>query len=456
MRSEHVPRIGLRMVPRLALGILAILILGLGTATGLWSQTSQVVAIRAGRLFDSISGRESIRQVVIVQGERITDVGPEDQIKIPQGARMIDLSQATVLPGLIDGHSHIYDGLTNGQRVTTTNEAWTLLALKEAQTDLLAGFTTMRDCGSHGEGYGDVDIRDAINRGMFDGPRLQVSTKGIGAAGSNYIGMSGIELLGGSVSIHGVDDARQAVREQIHYGADWIKVFPTGAYSFNAGGELFVDPTFTLDELKAIVDEAHRHNRRVAAHAYGGEGLRNAIVAGVDTIEHGQGLDDSMVELMVQKGIYYDPTGVRYSLPALEENDHRNTGGKYSIVPIFEKNARAAIAHKGLKIMFGSGVDGDPYAHGIQGLDFDWLVKHGMTPAAAIQSATSVNSQVLGWQDRIGSLEKGKYADIVAVSGDPLQDITELQRVKFVMKGGKVIKNELTDRNDGAPKSGVR
>jgi imidazolonepropionase-like amidohydrolase len=233
-------------------------------------------------------------------------------------------------------------------------------------------------------------------------------------------------------------------------------VFPVGGYSFSPNGDIFFEPTFTLDELKAIVDEAHRHNHRVAAHAYGGEGLRNAIVAGVDTIEHGQGLDETMVEMMSQKGIYYDPTGIRYSLPSIDQNDLKNTGGKYSIVPIFEKNARAAIAHKGLKVMFGSGVDGDLYAHGTQGRDFEWLVKHGMSPAAAIQSATLVNSQVLGWQDRIGSLEKGKYADIVAVSGDPLQDITELERVKFVMKGGKIIKNDLTGQTDGTMKGDAK
>ena len=440
MRCKH----GLRMV---------LVILGvLGAATGLCAQTVQVVAIRAGRLFDSNSGRELVRQVVIVQGERIMEVGPEDQIKIPQGIRVIDLSQATVLPGLIDGHTHVYDSLSNGQRVTTTDEAWTLSAMKEAQTDLRAGFTTLRDCGTHGEGYGDVAIRDAINHGLFDGPRMQVSTRGIGAAGSSYIGMPGINLTAGNVGIHGVEEARQAVREQIHYGADWIKVFPAGGYSFSPNGDIFFEPTFTLDELKAIVDEAHRHNHRVAAHAYGGEGLRNAIIAGVDTIEHGQGLDETMVEMMSQKGIYYDPTGIRYSLPSIDQNDLKNTGGKYSIVPIFDKNARAAIAHKGLKVMFGSGVDGDLYAHGTQGRDFEWLVKHGMSPAAAIQSATLVNSQVLGWQDRIGSLEKGKYADIVAVSGDPLQDITELERVKFVMKGGKIIKNDLPGQNDGTMK----
>ena len=428
-----------KSILRTLAGVLGMLV----TATVLWSQTPQVVAVRAGRLFNSKSGQVMTKQVVLIQGERITDVGPEDQIKIPQGARVIDLSQATVLPGLIDGHSHVFDSLSNGERVTTTNEAWAISAMHEAHTDLLAGFTSMRDCGTHGEGYGDVDIRNAINRGLFDGPRMQVSTRGIGASGSSYIGMPGINLTAGNVGIRGVEEARQAVREQIRYGADWIKVFPVAGWSFNAAGDIFFDPTFTLDELKAIVDEAHRHNRKLAAHAYGGEGLRNAIIAGVDTIEHGQGLDDTMIEMMVQKGLYYDPTGIRYSLDSIDANDRKNTGGKYSIIPIFDKNARAAIAHKGLKIMFGSGVDGDLYPHGTQGRDFEWLVKHGMTPTAALQAATVVDSEMMGWQDRIGSLEKGKYADIVAVSGDPLQDITEMQRVKFVMKGGKVIKNDL-------------
>ena len=408
-----------------------------------WSQTGPVVAIRAGRMFDSNTGQMLTKQVVIAQGERIIDVGPESQVKIPAGARVIDLSQATVLPGLIDGHSHIYDSLSPGERVNTTNEAWTVSALHEAQVDLLAGFTTMRDCGTHGEGFGDVDIRNAINRGEFDGPRLQVSTRGIGASGSSYIGMPGINLTVNGINIRGVDEARQAVREQIRYGADWIKVYPVSGWSFNANGDIFFEPTFTLDELKAIVDEAHRHNRKLAAHAYGGEGLRNAIIAGVDTIEHGQGLDSTMVEMMVQKGLYYDPTGIRYTVPSIETNDRKRTGGKYSIIPIFDKNATAAITTKGLKVMFGSGVDGDMYPHGTQGRDFAWLVKHGMTPSAAIQAATMVDAVMMGWQDRVGSLEKGKFADVVAVSGDPLADITELERVKFVMKGGKVMKNEL-------------
>jgi imidazolonepropionase-like amidohydrolase len=407
-------------------------------------QTAQVVAVRAGRLFDSKTGRELTRQVLLIQGERISDVGPEDQVKIPAGAQVIDLSQATVLPGLIDGHTHIYNSLNP---VTTTKETSAFMAIQNAQTDLRAGFTTLRDLTTHGNGYGDVDIRNAFNRSLFDGPRMQVSTRGIVASGSDYLGVPGITLPGASRQIHGIEDAREAVREQLHYGADWIKTYPVAGWSFNPSGELFFEPTYTLAELQAILDEAHRHHHRLAAHAYGGEGLRNAIVAGVDTIEHGQGLDEDMVTMMIQKGLYYDPTGIRYTLPSIEASDRKNTGGKYSIIPIFERNFQMALAHKGLKIMFGSGVDGELYPHGTQGRDFEWLVKHGMSAAAAIQAATVVDAEMLGWQDQIGSLEKGKYADVVAVSGDPLQDITELQRVKFVMKGGKLIKNDLTAQN---------
>jgi len=409
-----------------------------------WPQagpSGQVIAVRAGKLFDSKSGQMLSNQVILIQGERIGEVGTADQVRIPAGARLIDLSRTTVLPGLIDAHTHVYDTLPPGNRVTTSVEAWTLLALKEAQTDLHAGFTTIRDVGTHGEGYGDVDVRDAINKGLFDGPRMQVSTRGIGASGSDYIGVRGVQITGGHKNITGVEDARQAVREQIRYGADWIKIFPSASYSFTSTGDLFVEPTFTLLELQAIVDEAHRHHRKVAAHAFGGEGLRNAIVAGVDTIEHGQGLDDVEVAMMVQKGIYLDPTGYRYSMPEATERDRKETGGKYSLTAIHDKALRLAFG-KGVKIMVGSGVDGNPYAHGLQVSEFEWLVHNGMSPVKVLQAATIVNAEALGWQDRIGSVEKGKYADLVAVSGDPLADISELGRVKFVMKGGKVVRNE--------------
>src|SRR6266403_413492 len=233
----------------------------LGTVTPLRAQAPQVVAVRAGHLFNSKSGTMLANQVVLINGEKITDVGPADRIQIPPGAQVIDLSQATVLPGLVDAHTHVYSSLSSGARVNTTKEAWTLMAIGNAQTTLRAGFTTVRDVGTHGEGYGDVDVRNAINRGIFEGPRMQVSTRGIGASGTDYIGAPNIDITAGNQEIHGPDQARQVVREQIHYGADWFKVFPTGAYSFSSDGELFVEPTFTLAELQAIVDEAHRHQR---------------------------------------------------------------------------------------------------------------------------------------------------------------------------------------------------
>lgn len=406
----------------------------------LFAQTPPVLAVRAGRLFDSKAGQMLTGQVVLIQGERIIALGPANQLTIPPGSQVIDLSQATILPGLIDGHTHIYDTLNP---LTTTKEMSAFLAVRNAQTDMRAGFTTLRDLTTHGNGYGDVDIRNAFNQGLFDGPRMQVSTRGIVAAGSDYLGVPGITLPGASREIHGIEDAREAVREQLHYGADWIKVYPVAGWSFSPTGEIFFDPTYTLPELQAIVDEAHRHHHKLAAHAYGGEGLRNAIVAGIDTIEHGQGLDESMIDMMIEKGLYYDPTGIRYTLPSIEATDRKNTGGKYSIIPIFEKNVQVALSSKKLKVMFGSGVDGALYPHGTQGRDFEWLVKHGMSPVAAIQAATVVDSEMMGWQDQIGSIEKGKFADLIAVSGDPLQDITELQRVKFVMKGGKIIRNDL-------------
>ncbi len=408
------------------------------------SQTSQpaAVAVRAGRLFDSKTGQLLTRQVVLIQGDRIADIGPEDRIKIPDGAKVIDLSQATVLPGLIDAHTHVYDSLSNGARVTTSKEAWTILAVKEAQVDLRAGFTAARDVGTHGEGYGDVDIRNAINKGIIEGPRLQVSTRGIGSSGSDTIGVPGINLTGGNQSVAGPAQAREVVREQIRYGADLIKIFPAGGYSFSPTGELFVEPTMTLEEVQAIVDEAHRHHRRVASHAYGGEGLRDSVIAGVDTIEHGQALDESEFTMMIQKGIYWDVTGYRYSLPEIVERDRKDTGGKYDLPSIFAKTFQMGLSMK-VKMMFGSGVDGDPYAHGDQYTEFEWLVSHGMAPAKVLQLATAVDAEAMGWQNDIGSLEKGKYADLVAVSGDPVKDITEIRRIKFVMKGGKIVRNEL-------------
>ena len=244
------------------------------------TQTSRVVAIRAGQLFDSKSGKMLTNQVVLIDGERIIDVGAADRVQMPAGVQVIDLSQATVLPGLIDEHTHVYSSLSSGARVTTSKEVWTLMAVGNAQTTLRAGFTTVLDVGTHGEGYGDVDVRNAINRGLFHGARMQVSTRGIGASGSDYMGTPDSTITGGNQTIHGVDEAREVIREQIRYGADWIKVFPAGAYTFSPDGELFVEPTFTLAELQAIVDEAHRHHHGVAAHSYGGTDCETLLSPG--------------------------------------------------------------------------------------------------------------------------------------------------------------------------------
>src|SRR6195256_680839 len=213
--------------------IVGIFLAILGTVTPLRAQAPQVVAVRAGHLFNSKSGTMLANQVVLINGEKITDVGPADRVQIPPGAQVIDLSQATVLPGLVDAHTHVYSSLSSGARVTTTKEAWTLMAIGNAQTTLRAGFTTVRDVGTHGEGYGDVDVRNAINKGLIEGPRMQVATRGIGGSGSDYIGVPGSNLTAGQQTITGVLQAREVVREQIRYGADLIKIFPAGGYSFS-------------------------------------------------------------------------------------------------------------------------------------------------------------------------------------------------------------------------------
>jgi len=401
-------------------------------------QPAGLIAIRAGRLFDSKTGRMLADQVVLIRDDRITEVGAAARIVIPAGAQVIDLSGETVLPGLIDAHTHIFNHPGPGM----SRETSALIAMQNAQLDLYAGFTAARDLTSHGNGYADVDVREAINQGRIMGPRFQVSGRGIIWAGTAPAATAApLEAQ----RVQSVEEAIAAVREHVAHGVDWIKLFPGGNYTFRPDGEVDFVTTYPLPVLQALVDEAHRLDRKTACHVFGGEGLRNAIAAGCDTVEHGLTLSQEQANAMVAKGLSLDPTFTRYSVPSMDDDDNKKTGGKYQMIPLVTKAVSMAVATEGLRIMVGSGADGGPYPHGAaQAIEFEALVKRaGMSPERAIQSGTIVNATVMGWQDRIGSIDSGNFADIIAVSGNLLADITELQRVKFVMKGGTIVRDDL-------------
>jgi imidazolonepropionase-like amidohydrolase len=405
-------------------------------------------AVRAGHLFDARSGRLLDNQVMVIRGDRITEVGPAESVKIPSGTEVIDLGGATVLPGLIDAHTHLLlTGEFNGRYdEELLKESWqyrTIEAVVNAKKDLEAGFTSMRDLETEGAMYSDVDVRNAINRGLIPGPRLEVVTRALSTTGS-------YPLLGYSPEVtvpHGVEvvdgpwEARKAVREERSYGADLIKIYSTQQGYFTPDGNYHAIPTFTLEETEAIVDEAHRLGLKVACHSYGGEGLHNCVEAGVDSIEHGTDLDDDSITKMIAKGIWYVPTLYVYTLlPGSSEAELKVTGGKMTTVRLHELSFRKALA-RGVKIAFGTDVG--PFPHGTQAVEFEFMTRYGMTPAQAIQAATVSAAELMSWQDRVGSIEPGKLADLIAVAGNPLEDITELKRVKFVMKGGEVVRNDL-------------
>ena len=440
---------------RTALGILM-------TATAAWSQAQppQVIAVRAGRLFDPRSDRLLTNQVVVIRGERIVEVGPEGHIQIPSEAKIIDLSGATVLPGLIDTHVHVFsdpnDYIRNipGALLPESKQYRELVAMVNAQKDLNAGFTTICDLAAHGGAYGTSDLRDAINRGLISGPRMQVAGPGIQAtAGYGFdAGGHGVQNLqrpdaspyppdmilpDDMLVADSASEGRKAVREQFMYGVDWIKVYSTWQYYFKPDGSMVNIPTFTLDEIKAIVDEAHRKGLKATCHAYGGEGLRNCIEAGVDAQQHAVDLDDESMKMLLKKNIPLVPT--LFDLKVGDKADLEFSGGVNSRWRQQEKSFKKALAG-GVTIGFGSGAG--PFPHGTQGEQLVYFVRWGMTPAQALRSATAIAANILGWQDRIGFVEAGKFADLIAVAGDPLADISQMERVTFVMKGGQVVRKD--------------
>jgi len=404
----------------------------------------QVIAIRAGKLFDAKSGNLLNNQVVLVRGDRIADVGSE--LQIPRDARVIDLSTATVLPGMIDAHVHVNTG---GE----TPAERTLIAVANAQIDLAAGFTTVADMDSRG-GFNTVDLRDAINAGIVQGPRMQVVGQSINQRATNYYrDNESIRFLEGFTENKNVNSpwlARAAVREAKLHGVDWIKIYTTQDFvgpihMWKADGNLVNSPSLTLEEVEAVVDEAHRLGLKVACHTYGGEGMRSCLTAGVDAPNHLLELDDAGVKVLLQKKLPYVVTVD--DLVAQEKEDLRATDGKNSRMRLLEQAFKRALA-AGVPIVFGSGATSAAIPHGKQADQFRYYTKWGMTPAQALQTAYLPAARMLnyGWDNQVGSIEKGKFADIIAVSGNPLTDVTEMERVRFVMKGGLVVRNELANQ----------
>lgn len=403
------------------------------------AQHPKVVALKTARVLDVRTGQMLNNAVILIEGERIAAIG--STVTIPADAEVIDLKTMTVLPGLIDSHTHLTfaPGVGGSAMLAQSPSRQALIGAKNARITLMAGFTTVRNLAARG--YSDIALRDAINAGDVPGPRIRASGPALsitgGHADENFLPWEFRYQAEGVAD--GVEGVMQKTREIIKYGADVIKFCATGGVL-----SLGDDPkhaAFTLEEMKAIVAEAHRLGRRVAAHAHGGEGLKLAVLAGVDSIEHGTYIDDEGIRLMKEKGTYLVPT--IYLTDWFLENYEKLglppqiIAKAKEVMPAMKKNLTHAV-QQGVPVAFGT--DSAVYPHGLNAREFAVLVRMGLTPLQAIQTATVHASKLLGWDDRIGAVEAGKFADLIAVEGDPTKDVTELERIKFVMKGGTVVK----------------
>lgn len=377
--------------------------------------------------------------MIVVDGTRIASVGTT----VPDGAEVIDLSKATVLPGLVDLHCHFLDNIEGGTRGSAADNA--LSGVRNAEKVLLSGFTAIRDPGGGGPNYAGCSVRDAVNRGWFPGPRIFVGGRFLSITGGhtdNNLAPPERETQFENI-INGVEEMRKAVRRDVKYGCDWIKLYATGGF-FSAGD----DPTqqhFSDEEMRVAVEEATRLGKFVAAHAHGAQGIKAAVLAGVRTIEHGTFIDDEGIDLMKRKGTFLVPT-MRTIEVLAEDPGPKASPGRRKAYELSRKhfttmleNIRNA-AQRGVKIAFGSDMVSMPL--GLSAQEFRLHVRAGRTPMDAIRSATIVSAEALNVHHEIGSIEPGKRADIIAVEGDPLSDVTVLERVKFVMKDGKVYKND--------------
>jgi len=402
------------------------------------AQTAPPVLIKAGRLIDGRSDAAQSGVGILIEGDRIKLVGPVAQVQgQARGARVIDLSQMTVLPGLIDAHTHLLlqgDPTAqsyNEQLLYQSTPYRAILAARNARIALEHGFTAIRDLETEGAMYADVDVKRAVDRGEIPGPRIFASTRAMAPTGMYPIVSDNweLELPHGVQPVDGVEGARLAVRQQVAHGADWIKFYSDRRYYFTPDSVLHSWVNFTDEEARAIVEEAHRLGRKVAAHAIGSDGIAAALRAGVNTIEHGDGMTDSLLDVLVAKGVYWVPTvAVAYYVAGPR-------GGAWGPMVEHQRRAFTRGLKKGVRIVLGTDVGGFPWTELNQAKEFEYYVQYGMTPMQAIKSGTSVAAELLGQRD-LGVVAAGAYADLVAVAGDPLKDVTELARVRFVMKGG--------------------